>query len=56
MVFKGVAIWCFGTAQEQGTLPIGKDTKLGIVEGHISVGLFESIQGLSAGGVTASAI
>ena len=27
-------------------LPIGKDTKLVVVEGHISVGLFESMQGL----------
>jgi len=37
-------------------LPIGKDTKLVIVEDHISVGLFKSVQGLSAGGVAMSAM
>ena len=37
-------------------LPIGKDTILVVVEGHISVGLFESMQRLLAEGITMSAI
>ena len=37
-------------------LPIGKDTQPVVVEGHIPVGLFESMQGLSAEGIIMSAI
>ena len=37
-------------------LPIAKDTKPVVVEGHIPVGLLESMQGLSAEGVIVSAI
>lgn len=47
-------IWCFSTAQEQGTLPIGKDTKSIVVECHISVHLFKSFQGLAEGATTSA--
>jgi hypothetical protein len=36
-------------------LPIGKDTKLVIIEGHVPVDLFESVQGLSAEGAVKTA-
>jgi hypothetical protein len=42
--YKGLALWGIGAAQEPRTLPIGKDTKLVIIESHIPMNLFQSVQ------------
>ena len=45
-IFEGLAVICFSAAQKPGTLPIGKDAKSIIIESHVSVNLFERVQGL----------